>query len=76
MYFYSLLFGYKSYFTINIMQYIGCDWQDDLGTEDDTDAKLEIPEKSKGLSYQSTENSASERRPVLYVEHRWDPFMS
>lgn len=43
---------------------------DDFGTEDGIDALLEIPEKSKGLSCQSAENSASERRPVLYVEHR------
>ncbi|KAF4101566.1 transcription factor 25 isoform X2 [Onychostoma macrolepis] len=44
--------------------------RDDLSVGDDIDAFLETLEKKKGLSYQSTDNSASEHRPVLYVEHR------
>ncbi|XP_077104246.1 ribosome quality control complex subunit TCF25 isoform X2 [Siphateles boraxobius] len=44
--------------------------KDNLGTGDNIDAILETLEKSKGLSHRSTDNSASEHRPVLYVEHR------
>ncbi|XP_056109074.1 transcription factor 25 [Rhinichthys klamathensis goyatoka] len=44
--------------------------KDNLGAGDNIDAILETLEKSKGLSRQSTDNSASEHRPVLYVEHR------
>uniref|UniRef100_A0A673KQY4 Transcription factor 25 (basic helix-loop-helix) n=1 Tax=Sinocyclocheilus rhinocerous TaxID=307959 RepID=A0A673KQY4_9TELE len=36
----------------------------------DIDALLETLEKKKGPSYQSANSSASEHRPVLYVEHR------
>uniref|UniRef100_A0A671NZD7 Transcription factor 25 (basic helix-loop-helix) n=1 Tax=Sinocyclocheilus anshuiensis TaxID=1608454 RepID=A0A671NZD7_9TELE len=43
---------------------------DDLSVGDDIDALLETLEKKKGPSYQSANNSASEHRPVLYVEHR------
>ncbi|XDV29370.1 hypothetical protein PO909_032506 [Leuciscus waleckii] len=44
--------------------------KDNLGAGDNIDAILETLEKSKGLSHRSTDNSASEHRPVLYVEHR------
>uniref|UniRef100_A0A671P0S6 Transcription factor 25 (basic helix-loop-helix) n=1 Tax=Sinocyclocheilus anshuiensis TaxID=1608454 RepID=A0A671P0S6_9TELE len=44
--------------------------KDDLSVGDDIDALLETLEKKKGPSYQSANNSASEHRPVLYVEHR------
>uniref|UniRef100_A0A671P2N6 Transcription factor 25 (basic helix-loop-helix) n=1 Tax=Sinocyclocheilus anshuiensis TaxID=1608454 RepID=A0A671P2N6_9TELE len=44
--------------------------RDDLSVGDDIDALLETLEKKKGPSYQSANNSASEHRPVLYVEHR------
>ncbi|XP_052468283.1 transcription factor 25 isoform X1 [Carassius gibelio] len=43
---------------------------DDLSVGDDIDAFLETLEKKKSISYQSLDNSASENRPVLYVEHR------
>ncbi|KAI2653731.1 Transcription factor 25 [Labeo rohita] len=44
--------------------------RDNLSVGDDIDAFLETLDKKKGLSYQSAENSTSEHRPVLYVEHR------
>ncbi|RXN18054.1 transcription factor 25 [Labeo rohita] len=44
--------------------------KDNLSVGDDIDAFLETLDKKKGLSYQSAENSTSEHRPVLYVEHR------
>ncbi|XP_048039435.1 transcription factor 25-like isoform X2 [Megalobrama amblycephala] len=46
------------------------DEKDNLGTGDNIDAILETLDRSKGLSHRSTDNSASEHRPVLYVEHR------